>query len=183
MRLGRGLAIGAGVTVLAGFGLGLAVGSSADSTQLPTARKLPADLCKRLGDVSAFFPIGSDATLAQTGAADIRCRASVDERSQKSYTGAQLGITVTSHAAKVGSTAAQVARRAFDSRPWVVVEGRPYPTKIQRSENGEEQWAFKVITVRADTVVEVEYTAHPIRRETTEAALLILADRAVWEAK
>lgn len=183
MRLGRGLAIGAGVTVLAGFGLGLAVGSSADPAKLPTARKLPADLCQRLGNVSAFFPKGSDAKLAQTGVSDVRCRASVDERSQQSYTGAQLGVTVTPHAAKVGSSAAQVARRAFDSRPWIEVKGRPYPTKIQRAENGEEQWAFKVITVRGDVVVEVEYTAHPVRREATEAALLILADLAVWETK
>ncbi|MFC0629457.1 hypothetical protein [Kribbella deserti] len=183
MRLGRGLAIGAGVTVLAGFGLGLTVGSAADPAKLPTARKLPADLCERLGDVSAFFPKGSNPKLAQTGFKDVRCRASVDERSQSTYTSARLGVTVTPHAATPGSSAPQVARRSFDTRPWIVIKDRPYPTKIQRAENGEEQWAMKVITVRGDVVVEVEYAAHPIRREATEAALLILADRAMWEAK
>jgi len=184
MRLGRGLAIAAGVTAVAGFAMGMAVGSSADPEKIPVARKLPADFCSRLGDVGVFFPKTPTGTkLAQTGVGDVRCRADVDEKSQPTHTSAQLDITVTPYAAKTGSSAEQVARRAFDTKPWPPVKGRPYPTKIQRDQYDEEHFAFKAITVRGDVVVEVDYTAHPIDQKAAEQAMLVLADRAVWEAK
>ena len=170
--------------MVAGFAMGLSVGSSPDPSELSAARKLPADLCSRLGDLSSLFPRGAGSTkLAQTGVGDVRCRADVDEKTQPTHTAAELNVTVTAHAAKVGSSADQVAQRVFDGKPWVAVQGRPYPTKILRSPYGEEHWALKAITVRGDVVVEVDYVAFPVVRETAEQAILVVADRAIWESK
>jgi hypothetical protein len=37
--------------------------------------------------------------------------------------------------------------------------------------------------VRADLLVQVDYTAHPITEAAAQQAVLVLADRAIWEAK
>jgi hypothetical protein len=55
-KLLRATGIAAGIAALAGFGIGLAAGKTQKPEDLPVARKLPADLCARLGDVSALFP-------------------------------------------------------------------------------------------------------------------------------
>lgn len=190
-RFLRGTAIAAGVAVVAGFGLGLAAGEPVDPADLPAARKLPGDLCQRLGDVSPLLPRATNGSpkLAQTGAAEVRCRVAVDEKTQPTFTSAALAVAVTPYGAKVGGSGAPpipaetVARQVYDRKPWIERQGRPYPTKVERSALGEEHWRLTVLVVRADVVVQVDYTAQPITRDVAERAALVIADRAVWESR
>lgn len=187
----RGTAIAAGVAALAGVGLGWAAGAPADPADLPAARKLPADLCARLGDTSVLLPTATKepVKLAQSGAADIRCRAEVSEETQPTHTTASLSVVITPYGAKVGGSGAPpippetVARQAFDRKPGVEVKDRPYPTKVERTQAVQERSRISVLVVRADLVVQVVYAAQPIAEETAEQAALAMADRAVWEAK
>lgn len=187
----RGTAIAAGVAALAGVGLGWAAGAPADPADLPAARKLPADLCARLGDVTALLPKATKGPvqLAQTGATDVRCRVEVKEETQPTHTSASLSVVITPYGAKVGGSGAPpippetVARQAFDRKPGVALEGRPYPTKVERSQPVQERSRISVLVVRADLVVQVDYAAHPVAAATVEQAAMALADRAVWEAK
>jgi hypothetical protein len=190
-RLRRGTAIAGGVAAVAGFGLGLAAGEPTDPAELPSARRLPSDLCARLGDVSGLFPKAAteQPKLLQTGVSDVRCRAEVDESTQPAHTSASLAVTITPYGAKVGGAGAPpippatVARQTYDRKPWIELKDRPYPTKIERSPYGQEHWRMSVLVVRADLVVQVEYAAHPIARDKAEQAALVMADRAVWETK
>jgi hypothetical protein len=44
-------------------------------------------------------------------------------------------------------------------------------------------WDISVLTTRGDLVVQVEYAAAPVIRDAAQAAVLAIADKAVWEAK
>lgn len=187
----RGTAIAAGVATLAGIGLGWAAGAPADPADLPAARKLPADLCARLGDVTTLLPSATNRPmpLAQTGSTDVRCRTEAREDTQPTHTSASLSVVITPYGARVGGSGAPpippetVARQAFDRKPGIELQDRPYPTKIERSQPAQERSQISVRVVRADLVVEVIYAAQPIAREAAEQAALVMADRAVWEAK
>lgn len=180
-RLLRGSAIAAGAASIVGFGLGLAAGNQPDETVLPAARRLPSDLCARLGDVKPLLP--AKAELKQTGHAEVRCHAQVDPKRQPTYTSAKLSITVTTYPAKLGITADDEARRVFDGKPWPAVPDRAYQTKTRRDDRGNGVWAITVLVQRADTVVQVDYEAFPVDGKVAEQALLALADKAIWEAK
>ncbi len=177
----RNAGIAAGVAALAGFGMGLAAGKTEKPDDLPVARRLPSDLCDRLGDVSVLFP--EKVELKQTGVAEVRCSAEVEEDSQPTHTRASLTVTVQTFAAKKGSTADDVARADYDHEPWQAVQNRPYPTKINADPQGEDVWDISVLTTRGDLVVQVEYAAAPVIRDAAQAAVLAIADKAVWEAK
>jgi hypothetical protein len=180
-RLLRGSAIAAVAATVIGFGIGLAAGSPPDETVLPAARRLPSDLCARLGDVRPLFP--AKVELRQTGLDEVRCHAEVDQNRQPTYTWAKLSITVTTYPAKLGTTADDEARRVFEGRPWQSVPNRVYQTKIRRDGRKTGVWAITVLVQRADTVVQVDYEALPVNGKVAEQALLALADKAIWEAK
>ena len=190
-RFLRGTVIAAGISALAGVGLGWAAGAPADPADLPAARKLPADLCARLGDVTGLLPKATrgPVKLAQTGVTDVRCRAEVTEETRPTHTSASLTVVITPYGAKVGGSGAPpippetVARQVFDRKPGVEVEDRPYPTKVERSRPVQERSRISVLVVRADLVVQVVYAAHPIASKTVEQVALAMADRAVWEAR
>jgi hypothetical protein len=180
-KLLRGTAIAAGLAAIAGFGIGFAAGKTEDPADAPQARRLPPDLCERLGDVSPLFP--AKVELRQTGIGEVRCSAEVDEDTQPTYSGAQLAVTVQSYPPRPGSTAADVAREEYDDEPWQAVTGRPYPTKLNTEQRGEDSWHVEVLMTRGDLVVRVQYTASPVTRQAAESAAMTLAERAVWEAK
>jgi hypothetical protein len=180
-KLVRGTVIAAGVAAIAGFGIGLAGGTAEDPADLPEARRLPSDLCARLGEVSALFP--ARVQLQQTGGAEVRCTAEVDEDTQPSFTGAELTVTARTYAGSTGSTAADVAREDFDDEQWPAVAGRVNPTKMNSKPNGEDSWRIDVVSIHGDTLVRVGYSAEPIARQAAESAALALADRSVWEAR
>ena len=180
-KLLRATGIAAGIAALAGFGIGLAAGKTQKPEDLPVARKLPADLCARLGDVSALFP--SPAELQQTGTREVRCTAEVAEAGQPTHSEARLTVVIRTHASRTGSTAADVARTEFDDKTWPVVENRPYPTKVDADGQGEDVWEIKLVTTRGDVVVEVTYHASPITQEAAQTAALAVAEKAVWEAR
>ena len=194
-RLVRGTAIACGVAAIAGVGLGLAAGKPVDPEDVTPARKLPADLCSRLGDVSSLLPKATGTAvkpvkLPQTGVSDVRCALGADEAAQSTYTAANLAITITPYAGKLGGagqppiTPDTVAQQTFDRKPAKEVENRPYPTKLTSvGQAGGQAWQTSVIVVRADLVVQVDYSAHPIAREAAEKTALVMADRAIWEAK
>jgi hypothetical protein len=192
-RLVRGTAIAGGAAAVAGFGIGLAAGQPVDPADLPAARTLQSDLCSRLGDVSILLPkaTGQKPKLQQTGRTDVRCTVEAGEKTQPTHSSASLTVAITPYGAKLGGAGAppippeMVARRAYDRKPWTELKNRPYPTKSDRSEVGEggENWRMSVLVVRADIVVQVEYTAHPIAQDTAEKAALVMADRAIWESK
>ncbi len=180
-KLVRGIAVATGVAALAGFGIGFAAGQSEKPEDLPVARKLPTDLCARLGDVSALFP--GPAELQQTGTGEIRCTAQSDEATQPTHTSAKLIIAFRTYATRAGSTAADVAREHFDAESWPVLPNRPYPTKLRAQPGGEEAWEIGLVTTRGDLVVEITYTASPIDQAAAQSAALSVAEKAVWEAR
>jgi hypothetical protein len=177
----RNVGIAAGVAGLAGFGIGLAAGKTQKPEDLPVARRLPSDLCARLGDVSALFP--GTVELKQTGIGEVRCSAEVDEDSQPTHTRAGLTVTAETFPATRGGTAEAMARAEYDGEPWQPLMNRPYPTKINAEQQGEDVWDIAVLTIRGDLVVKVDYNAAPVTREAAQAAVLAIADKAVWEAK
>jgi hypothetical protein len=192
-RLVRGTVIAGGVAAVAGLGIGLAAGQPVNPADLPPVRTMPSDLCSRLGDVSVLLPkaTGERPKLLQTGRTAVRCTVEADEKTQPTHTSANLAVAITPYGAKLGGAGAPpipaetVARRVYDRKPWTALKDRPYPTKIDRSplSVGGENWRMSVLVVRADIVVQVEYTAHPIARDTAEKAALVMADRAIWESK
>jgi hypothetical protein len=187
----RRTAVAGGVAAVAGLVLGLAAGEPAERTELAAARTLPSDLCSRLGDVRSLLPKTSTAQsrLLQTGVSDVRCRVEAQENTQPTHTSATLVVTVTPYGERVGGAGAPpilpetAARQAYDRKPWLELKGRPFPTKVERSPYGEEHWRVSVLLVRADLVVQVDYTAHPIARDKAEKAAMVMADRALWEAR
>ncbi len=180
-RLVRRSAIATGVATIAGFGIGLAAGANENPDALPPARRLPSDLCARLGDVTPLFP--ASVRLQQTGVSTVRCSSRIDEATQSSYSDAQLTVTLRSSAASSGSTAVAAARKDFDNQYSPSVAGRANPTKLSAKAAGEDSWHIVVITTYADVVVRVDYSAEPISRQAAESAALLLADKAVWEAR
>jgi hypothetical protein len=180
-RLLRGTAIAAGVAAFAGFGIGFAAGDTEDPADAPQARRLPSDLCERLGDVSPLFP--AEVELQQTGIGEVRCSAEVDEDTQPTYSGAQLTVTAQTYPPRPGSTAADVARDEFEDEPWQAVNGRPYPTKLNAEQRGEDSWHVEVLMTRGDLVVRVQYTAAPVAKQAAVSAAMTLAEKAIWEAK
>jgi hypothetical protein len=192
-RLVRGTAIAAGVAALAGLGIGFAAGKPVDPKDILPARKLPADLCSRLGDVSQLLPKATTGTpapkLVQTGASAVRCGAKADASTQPAHTSAELIITITPYAGK-DSGAGQspfkpdaVARQAFDRKALEVVPGRPSTKMDSRENTGGQSWNVTVLALNADIVVQVDYNAHPIERGAAEQAAQVMADRAIWESK
>ncbi len=192
-RLVRGTAIACGVAAVVGTGIGFAVGEPVQPEDILPARTLPTDLCAKVGDVSELLPKASSrpVTLVQGGTSAVTCEASADGAKQGMFSNAVVKLTITPYGGKDAGagqapfTPAEVAKRTFDRTPLDTLPGRPYPTKISRSARGVagESWAVKVLVLRADIVVQVEYTANPIQVETAEQAALVLADRAIWEAK
>lgn len=180
-RVLRAAAIAGGVAAIGGFGIGLAVGKTEDPADAPQARRLPTDLCDRLGDVSVLFP--AKAKLAQTGIGEVRCTAEVGEAGQRTFSGAELSVTVQTFAPQPGSTAADVARDEFEDESLDAMPGRPYPTKLKTTSAGEDNWQVQVLTTRGDIVVRVQYKASPISKQAAETAATTMADKAVWEAR
>jgi hypothetical protein len=181
------------VAAVAETGIGFAVGEPVQPEDTLPARTLPADVCARIGDVSGLLPKASSGpvTLVQGGMDAVTCEASGDVAKQRTLSNAVVKLTLTPYAGKDAGagqapfTPAAVAKRTFDRSPLDTLPDRPYPTKISRVSRGAagEWWAIKVLVLRADIVVRVEYTAHPIEVKTAEQAALALADRAIWETK
>jgi hypothetical protein len=192
-RLVRGTAIAGGVAAIAGLGIGYAAGKPVDPKDILPARKLPADLCGRLGDVSQLLPKATMGTpppkLVQAGGTAVRCSARADTSTQPTHTAAELVITITPYAGKDAGAGqppfkpAVVARQAFDRKAMKAVPDRP-STKLDSRENpGGQSWNVIVLTLRADIIVQVDYNAHPIERAASEQAALVMADRAIWESQ
>ncbi|MBB5839559.1 hypothetical protein [Kribbella italica] len=186
----RGALIASGVALVAGLGIGFAAGEPVHEDDVAGARKLPADLCERLGDISGLLPKASSPVFAQTGTGEVRCRAVAEESGQRTYTGATVNVQITPYAGKLGGEGEppfrpdQMARKAFDREKGELTPGRHYPTRIDRlGRTGGEDWKVSVVVLRDDLVVQVDYEAHPVAPDKAEQAALVLADRAVWEAK
>ncbi|ADB29411.1 hypothetical protein Kfla_0287 [Kribbella flavida DSM 17836] len=190
-RVVRGTVIAAVVAVVVGLGIGFAAGEPVREDDILPARKLPADLCARLGDISGLLPKATEpVTFVQTGTTEVRCRAVVDESQQSTFTAATLDVRITPYAGRDGGAGElpfrpdQIARKAFDRQAGKVVPDRPYPTKIQRTgRTGGQDWLIGVVVLRGDIVVHVDYAAYPVTAEKAEQAALVLADRAIWETK
>ncbi|TWD80849.1 hypothetical protein FB561_1945 [Kribbella amoyensis] len=190
-RVVRGTAIACGVAAVAGVGFGFAAGKPVSPDEIAVARKLPGDLCERIGDISALLPKATTpAALVQTGSTEVHCHAEVAASQQTTYTSGTLDIYVTPHAGKQGGANQPplrpdtIARQAFDRETGQALKDRPYPTKVDRSgRTGGQDWSISVAVVRDDLVVRVEYSAHPVTKEKAEQAALVIADRAIWEAK
>ncbi|WP_141857102.1 hypothetical protein [Kribbella jejuensis] len=193
-RLVRGTAIGCGVAALVGGGVGFAVGEPVTKADLVPARELPGDLCARIGDVSKLLPkaSGGPVTMTQGGTTTITCQAGSSRAKVRAYTSASVKVTVTAYGgqdAGAGNppfTPEQVAHRTFTRSPVKGYdEGRPYPTKVERTEGGlaGESWNVHAVVQHADIVVLVDYTANPIDGDIAQQAALALADRAIWESK
>ncbi|HWD77878.1 MAG TPA: hypothetical protein VG497_03325 [Kribbella sp.] len=193
-RLVRGTAIGCGVAALVGGGVGFAVGEPVTKSDIVPARVMPSDLCKRIGDVSNLLPkaSGGPVTMVQGGTSTITCTAGSSRAKVRAYTSASVKVTISAYGgqdAGAGNppyTPDQVASRTFTRSPLKRYdEGRPYPTKVERTESGlaGESWNVHALVQHADIVVLVEYTANPIDGDTAQKAALALADRAIWESK
>lgn len=191
-RLVRRTAIACGVAAISGAGIGFAVGEPVQADDILPARTLPADLCARLGDVSGMLPQPSKpVTLTQGGTSVVTCEASTSLAKQRTFSSAAVKVTITPYAGKDAGagqeplTPAAVARRIFDRTPMDAVPDRPYRTKASRTARGvtDESWVVKVLVQREDITVQVDYTAFPVEAKIAEQAALVLADRAIWEAK
>ncbi|NEA35316.1 hypothetical protein G3I17_27220 [Streptomyces sp. SID13031] len=189
-RLVRGTAIACGVAALAGLGIGIAVGQPVQPEDVQSARVLPVDLCSRLGDISTLLPKATTAELIQTGNGEVMCAVDVPERRQPTFSGASLTIRITPYSGRQAGqgrspfTPAELAKQAFDRKPWLVVKDRPYLTKVDKhAGTGGQDSRVAVLVHRADLTVQVEYTAHPIELATAQQAAQVMADRAIWESK
>jgi hypothetical protein len=189
-RLVRSTAIACGVAAIAGLGIGYALGEPVSPDDILPARKLPADLCARIGEVSTLLPTATKPTLVQTGTSTVNCSAKADEQTQPTHTAAAVSIHITPYGGKAAGagqppfTPATVARQTFQRKSWQDVKDRPLPTKLdKRGDLSRQGWRISVLVLRADLIVQVDYTAHPIDGPVAEQAALVLADRAIWEAK
>jgi len=178
------------VAGLAGLGIGYAVGEPVSADGILPTRKPPADLCARIGDVSGLLPKATKPTLSQTGTSAVYCSAKADEKTQPTHTAATLTINITPYAGKAAGagqppfTPATVARQTFERKPGQELKDRSFPTRMdKRPDLGRQGWRISVLVLRADVTVQVEYTAHPVTEVGAERAALVLADRAIWEAK
>jgi hypothetical protein len=189
-RLVRSTAIASGVAAAFGLGIGYSAGGTVQSEDLKPVRALPADLCARLGDISSLLPKATNAKLAQSGRTEVMCAVAVSERSQQTFSAAELTIRIRPYADREtnpGSppfTGAEAAKQAFDRQPWLLVNGRPYPTKVEKhADAGRLNSRVSVLVQRADITVQVDYTAHPVDLATAQQAAQVVADRAIWESK
>jgi hypothetical protein len=186
----RGTAIACGVAAVAGLGSGFAVGTPVHADDIESARLLPADLCTRIGDISALLPKATTARLVQTGGTEVTCSVYVSEGAQPTFTAASLTIRITPYSGRPAGlgrspfTPAEGAKRAFDSRPWPLVKDRPYETKVDKHVGTDaEDSRVAVLVHRADLTVQVDYAAHPVDLDTAQRAAQVLADRAIWESR
>ncbi|MEV8377155.1 hypothetical protein AB0P21_30725 [Kribbella sp. NPDC056861] len=190
-RLVRSTAIAGGVTAAFGLGIGYSAGGTAQSKGVEPARVLPADLCSRLGDVSPLLPKATNAKLTQSGRTEVMCAVAVSERSQSTFSAATLTLKIRPYAGReaganqLPESPAAVAKQAFDRQPWLLVNGRPYPTKVEKkpAADGRLNSRVSVLVQRGGVTVQVDYTAHPIDLATAQQAALVMADRAIWETK
>ncbi|MEV0290646.1 MULTISPECIES: hypothetical protein [unclassified Kribbella] len=192
-RLVRGTAIACGVAVVAGAGIGFALGDPVQPEDIVPARKLPADVCERIGDVSSLLPQASkgEVSLTQAGTSVITCAAQADPRSQRTYSAAVVKLTITPYggrdfgAGRAPLNPAQNAKWTWERSPLDAVADRPYPTKLSATARGiaGQSWSVHAIVQRGDVVVNVDYTAYPVEQKSAEQAALVLADRAIWETK
>jgi hypothetical protein len=189
-QLLRGTAIASGVAAIAGLGIGIAVGKPVRPADVQQARSLPADLCARLGDISTLLPKATTARLIQTGSTEVTCAVDVPESGQPTFTAASLTIRITPYSGRQAApgrppfTSAELAKQAFDRRPWPLVKDRAYPTKVDKHPGitGPDS-RISVLVYRADLTVQVDYAAHPIDSASAQQAAQVLADRAIWESK
>jgi hypothetical protein len=154
---------------------------------------MPADLCARIGDVSALLPQASKAPvlMSQSGSTSITCEAASSRAQVQGYTSASIKVTITTYGGQEAGagnepvTPEQLARKTLNRSPMTTLQGRPYPTKSSRAESGQagESWSVRVLVQRADVVVGVSYTANPITAVVAQSAAIALADRAIWESK
>ncbi|WP_344220796.1 hypothetical protein [Kribbella sancticallisti] len=189
-RLIRSTGIAAGIAAVAGLGIGYAAGDPVRPTDIVQPRKLPADLCDRLGDVSLLLPKATNLPWQRTGNTEVVCSVGVRSQAQPTFTAAALKVRITPYGGRAAGagqppfTPAEMAKQAYDRKPWEVLPDRPYPTRIAKStEAGGQSWRVSVMVVRADLVVQVDYEAHPITEAAAQQGALVLADRAIWEAK
>jgi hypothetical protein len=194
-RLVRRTAIACAVAAVAGAGLGFALGDPVQPEDILPARKLPADFCAQLGDVSSLLPKapnGTDVKLIQGGTTAVTCEVSVGAAQKlKTYSAAKLRVTITPYGGKDAGagqapfTPTAMAKRTFERSSLEDLKDRPYPTKLSQTTNGvaPESWTVRAVVQRADIVVQVEYTANPITQKKAEQAALTVADRAIWETK
>jgi hypothetical protein len=186
----RGTAIACGVAAVAGLGIGIAVGKPVHPQDIQSARLLPADLCTRLGDISALLPKATTAKLIQTGSTEVTCAVDVPERTQPTFSAASLTIRITPYSGReAGSgrspfTPAEMAKQAFGRKPWPLVNDRAYATKVDKHAGTSRQDSrISVLVYRADLIVQVDYAAHPIDLASAQQAAQVMADRAIWESK
>jgi hypothetical protein len=188
MRLGRVTAIVAAVAAVAGGAIGLLSGDDPDDDpgtrrerpKYQPARDLPADLCSRIGDVSALFP--KKVVLEQSGTNEVHCRAEVKDDEMPVHSDADIDIKVETHASSQRSPEDE-AKREFDRQSWKHVKGRSYPTKVNTDKWGDESWNVQVISVRGDVTVLVDYHGAPAQEKTVEQAALTVADHAMWATR
>lgn len=191
-RLVRGTAIACGVAVVVGAGIGFALGDPVQPEDILPARKLPSDVCERIGDVSSMLPQASKAevTLTQAGTSVVTCAAQAAPR-LNTYSGAQVKLTITPYggrdfgAGRAPLNPAQNAKWMWERSPLDAVSDRPYPTKLSATARGVagQSWSVHAVVQRGDVIVNVDYTAYPVEQKSAEQAALVLADRAIWETK
>jgi hypothetical protein len=189
-RLVRSTAIASGIAAAAGLAIGFSAGGTEQSKGVQPARVMPADLCARLGDVSPLLPKATNVKLVQSGRIEVMCAAGVTERSQPTFSAAELTIRIRPYAGREGSpgypadSPAQLAKQAFDRQPWLIVTGRPYPTKVDKHvDAGRLNSRVSVLVQRADITVQVDYVAHPVDLVKAQQAAQLMAERAIWESK
>jgi hypothetical protein len=155
------------------------------------ARRLAADVCARIGDVSALLPKASNGRLTQAGTDAVTCAAGASRQRTATFSAASVKVTITAYGGKLAGAGeapfspTAMATKAFDRSPLKAVPDRPYPTKGDRTVNGlaGESFTTRVLVQRADVVVLVEYTASPVLEDVARQAATVLADRAIWETK
>jgi hypothetical protein len=188
-RLTQVTAIVAGVAAVAGGAIGFLSGDDPDSDsgssrrdrpKYQPARDLPADLCGRIGDVSALFP--RKVVLDQSGTNEVHCRAEVKDETMSVHSNADIDIKVETHASSARSPEEE-AKREFDRRSWRQVKGRAYPTKVNTDRWSEESWSVQVISLRGDVTTLVTYHGAPAQEETVEQAVMAVADHAMWATR
>ena len=190
-RLIRSTAIATGVAAIAGLGIGYAVGEPDQPSQIIQARQLNgAELCTKLGDVSSLLPAANGWEWQHTGKSDVVCSVLMHNQPQRTFSAGSLKVRITPTAGRAAGagqppfTPAEVAKQTYDRNPRQSLPNRPYPTRIdKRTGTGGESWQVSVMAVRADLIVQVDYTAHPITEAAAQQAALVMADRAIWEAK
>jgi hypothetical protein len=195
-QLLRGTAIACGVAAVAGLGIGVAVGKPVHPEDIQSARLLPTALCARLGDISALLPKATTTKnkkvgLIQTGSTEVTCAVDVPERGQPTFTAASLTIRITPYSGRQAGpgqppfTPTEMAKQAFDRKPWPLDNDRAYPTKVDKHAAGTtgQDSRVSVLVYRADLTVQVDYAAHPIDLASAQQAAEVMADRAVWESR